>query len=133
MRREATGIVTAAAVAASAFVLLTDVRPPTVPESTAFLVLTASSYMLSKTLPPVLALMYAAWVIKSYPHKVATEQFTIEAPHAPAADAGPVGNDEPIYHDGSRLSPTPMPGPKGYERALATPEMLYAAQSSVVP
>lgn len=123
----------AAAVAATAFVMLTDVRQPSVPESTAFLVLTAASYMLSPSLPPVLALLFAAWIIKSYPHRVAAEKFTIEAPHSPAPDQGPDGNDEPIYHDGSRLAPTPPQRSEGHKRALATPEMLFAAQSSAVP
>lgn len=133
MRTGAISIVTAAAVAATAFVLLTDVRPPSVPESTAFLVLTASSYMMSPSLPPVMALLFAAWVIKSYPHRAASERFTIEAQHAPVLDSGPVGHDDPIYPDGSRLAKTPPAGPRGIERALATPERLYDAQSSAVP
>ncbi len=119
-------VVTAAAVAASVVLYMTDVRRPTVPESAAYLVLTAASYMLSPRLPPVLALLFAVWVIKSMP---TAEAFTIEAPHEPVED-----RDAPIPDDGrARLAPTPAPGRRGVERALATPAMLHAAQSSAVP
>jgi hypothetical protein len=110
-----------------------DVRQPTLQESTAFLVLTAASYALSPSLPPVLALFYCAWLLKSYPYHMRAEQFSINAPHKDAKNEGPVGEDAPIYHDGSRLAEADVDKRRGPQALLATPDMLHVAQTNYIP
>lgn len=129
----AVSVVVTCAVVATAFVLFMDVRQPTLPESTAFLVLTAASYALSPSLPPVLALFYCAWLLKSYPYHMRAEQFSINAPHKEVADAGPAGTDAPIYHDGSRLADAKLDKRRTASALLATPDMLHVAQTNYIP
>lgn len=126
-------VVVTCAVVATAFVLFMDVRQPTVQESTAFLVFTAASYALSPTLPPVLALFYCAWLLKSYPYHMRAEAFSINAPHKEAKNEGPDGKDTPIYHDGSRLASADIDRRRGPQALLATPDMLHVAQTNYIP
>lgn len=126
-------VVVTCSVVATAFVMFMDVRQPTLQESTAFLVLTAASYALSPSLPPVLALFYCAWLLKSYPYHMRAEQFSINAPHKDAKNEGPVGEDAPIYHDGSRLAEADVDKRRGPQALLATPDMLHVAQTNYIP
>lgn len=126
-------VVITCSVVATAFVLFMDVRQPTLQESTAFLVMTAASYALSPSLPPVLALFYCAWLLKSYPYHLRAEQFTISAPHDQKPDKGPAGEDAPIYHDGSRLAKAEVDKRRGQQALLATPDMLHVAQTNYIP
>lgn len=129
----AVSVVVTCCVVATAFVLFVDVRQPTLHESTAFLVMTAASYALSPSLPPVFALLYCAWLLKAYPYHVRAEQFTITAPHREAADDGPAGDDAPIYHDGSRLAGADLDRRAAPQSLLATPDMLHVAQTNFIP
>lgn len=126
-------VVVTCSVVATAFVLFMDVRQPTLQESTAFLVMTAASYALSPSLPPVLALFYCAWLLKSYPYHMRAEQFSINAVDEATNPAGPVGRDTPIYHDGSRLSEADVDKRRGPQALLATPDMLHVAQTNFIP
>lgn len=126
-------VVVTCSVVATAFVLFMDVRQPTLQESTAFLVMTAASYALSPSLPPVLALFYCAWLLKSYPYHMRAEQFTINAPHKETKNPGPRGEDAPIYHDGSRLAKAELDKRRGAQSLLATPDMLHVAQTNYIP
>lgn len=126
-------VVVTCSVVATAFVLFMDVRQPTLQESTAFLVLTAASYALSPSLPPVLALFYCAWLLKSYPYHMRAEQFSINAPHKETNDKGPTGEYTPIYHDGSRLADADVDKRRGVQTLLATPDMLHVAQTNYIP
>ena len=127
----ATTVAVTCAVTATVFVLLVPVRHPTLQEATAFLVLTAASYFVSVALPPVLALFFCAWIVKSYPGRAMAEKFTISAPHAAKRDDdAPSGNASPIYHDASMLSAADVRPARDPESMLATPGMLYAAQTA---
>jgi hypothetical protein len=133
MQSHAASVAVTCAVVATVFVLIVEVRHPSVQEATAFLVLTAASYVLSPSLPPVLAMFFVAWIIKTMDRHLETETFTINAPYKGPRRDGPAGNDAPIYHDGSRLARADLSERVEKEALLATPELLHAAQSRDVP
>jgi len=117
------------AVIATVYVLLMDVRPPKTSEAAAFLVLVGVSYLVSPELPPVLALLFSAWLVKTY-FTVSREPFSVNAiVHEGPAYRGPTGYDPMDEPD----APAPKKAPRSYETTLATPEALFAAQSALVP
>lgn len=121
----------ACVVASTAAVILhKDIRPPTVAESAAYLVLTAASYMVDPMLPPSLAILYAVICIKAYPAvKRVKESFTIEAPHDMIPDYGPEGAEKGTL----KYAKTPETSREdNYKQAIATPEALNAAQNNSV-
>ena len=118
------GAVVACVVVGTVFILFMDVRQPTVKESTAFLVATAASYSLSPELPPVMALFFSAWLIKSYPYHVRSENFSINAPHE-LVELECVGSPE--------LHPAPSANKRDPASLLATPKMLHSAQTDTIP
>ena len=121
-------MLTSVVVATAVALLSKDIRPPTPAESAAYLVVTASSYLLSELLPPALAILYAVIAIKAYPHMPA-EQFTVGAPHAPVQPNNQVSG----YADGLLQNERVRPASRKPMRVtLATPEAQHAAQTADV-